>query len=192
MRSGLVQTGAWAAATGVAVLLSWLGVSSVLSDDAFGPPKPLPLPARSTTPGPVQVGATHAPGPPPSATPPEQPGTTPGASTEPPSTAAPAHRSPTPTPESTEDGDDDAADGGDSAAPTPSSVHSYLVPGGRVALDIHPDSADLVSATPDAGWQMQVWHGDEWMRIDFSLNGAANSVFVTWNGHAPDVQTVVR
>ncbi|MDH6135253.1 hypothetical protein P3T37_004663 [Kitasatospora sp. MAA4] len=176
MRSGLVQTGAWAAATGVAVLLSWLGVSSVLSDDAFGPPKPLPLPATSAAPGPAAAPSPSA---------------SPSPSTMPP--PAPTHQSPTPTPESSEDGnDDDSADGGDSADPTPSAVHSYLVPGGRVALDIHPDSAELVSATPDAGWQMQVWHGDEWMRIDFSLNNATNSVFVTWNGHAPDVQTVVR
>ncbi|GAB2707862.1 hypothetical protein GCM10010442_28920 [Kitasatospora kifunensis] len=75
---------------------------------------------------------------------------------------------------------------------TTGSVHSYLVPGGRVALDMRPDSAELVSATPDPGWQMQLWNGDQWLRIDFSRDGAANSVFVTWNGHPPDVQTVVR
>jgi hypothetical protein len=70
-------------------------------------------------------------------------------------------------------------------------VHSYLMPGGRVALDLQPASAELVSATPEAGWQMQVWHGDRWMRIDFSREGTVNSVFVTWNDHEPDVQIVV-
>ncbi|MGF1431729.1 hypothetical protein ACQRUO_35170, partial [Kitasatospora sp. LaBMicrA B282] len=48
MRSGLVQTGAWALATTAGVVLSWLGVSSVLSDSAFEPPRALPLPARAT------------------------------------------------------------------------------------------------------------------------------------------------
>lgn len=72
-------------------------------------------------------------------------------------------------------------------------MQSYLLPGGRVALDIHPDHADLVSATPDSGWQMQIWNGDQWMRIDFQQQpggGRVSSVFVTWNGHPPDVQTV--
>jgi hypothetical protein len=75
---------------------------------------------------------------------------------------------------------------------TGSSVHSYLVPGGRVAVNLRPDSAELVSAVPDPGWQMQVWNGDQWLRVDFSQGASTNSVFVTWNGHPPDVQTVVR
>ncbi|MEU6237374.1 hypothetical protein [Kitasatospora sp. NPDC047058] len=73
-----------------------------------------------------------------------------------------------------------------------SSVSSYPVPGGRVALDLRADSASLVSATPDPGWQMQVWNGPQWLRVDFTKGAQANSVFVTWNGHPPTVETVVR
>ncbi|MGF1431161.1 hypothetical protein ACQRUO_32290, partial [Kitasatospora sp. LaBMicrA B282] len=76
--------------------------------------------------------------------------------------------------------------------PSPGTVRSYLVPGGRVALDMQPADAELVSATPDPGWQMQMWNGDQWLRIDFTHGNSTNSVFVTWNGHPPDVQTVVR
>ncbi|PYC84408.1 hypothetical protein C7C46_07955 [Streptomyces tateyamensis] len=183
MRSGLVQTGAWAVATTAAVLLSWLGVSSVLSDAAFDPPATLALPGSATPAASGGVGTSS-----PDATLPDPPsdppsGTAPSPST-PPRSASPARRTTGPT--------GGAAQPQQPAQPQASTVHSYLVPGGRVALDEHPDRADLVSATPDAGWQMQMWNGDQWMRIDFSRDGATNSVFVTWNGHAPDVQTVVR
>lgn len=71
-------------------------------------------------------------------------------------------------------------------------MKSYPVPGGKVALDIRPDKASLVSATPDPGWQMQVWNGDQWMRVDFTKGEQANSVFVYWNGHPPVVETAIR
>lgn len=45
MRNGLVQLGAWAAATGAAVALSWLGVHAVLTGAAFEQPTALPLPS---------------------------------------------------------------------------------------------------------------------------------------------------
>ncbi len=69
-------------------------------------------------------------------------------------------------------------------------VHSYILPGGRVALDLRAHDAELVSATPEAGWAMQVWHGDQWMRIVFSKDDRASQVYVTWNGYQPDVQVV--
>ncbi|PBC79603.1 hypothetical protein BX265_4413 [Streptomyces sp. TLI_235] len=174
MRSGLVQIGAWAVATGAAVALSWYGVHTVLTEAGFERPQAVPLPsataeAPASLPAATSAAATGEPVSP-----------SPSPSSAPPSlSAAPTLPSPIRT-----------------ASPvksaSPSSVRSYLVPGGRVALDIHPDQAELVSATPDAGWQMQVWNGDHWMRIDFSKDDKANSVFVTWNGHPPDVQTVVR
>ncbi len=161
MRNGLVQLGAWAAATGAAVLLSWLGVHAVLADASFEQPQALPLPVPP---------ASHSPATP--APPATTPAAAPTPSTDPasPSPSAP-HRP---------------------AATSTTPVHSYLVPGGRVALDLKPDQAELVSATPDPGWQMQNWHGDQWMRFDFTKGDSTNSVFVTWNGHPPDVQTVVR
>ncbi|WP_035848815.1 hypothetical protein [Kitasatospora azatica] len=188
MRSGLVQTGAWAAATTAAVVLSWLGVSTVLSDAAFEAPGALPLPHGTLAPAASASGAGADP----------QPETTSAA----PSTAASPTPSPSPSAASPSASRAAAPATSRHTAPAgssapagqgqPSTVHSYLVPGGRVALDEHPDRAELVSATPDAGWQMQIWNGDQWLRIDFSKDGAANSVFVTWNGHPPDVQTVVR
>lgn len=182
MRNGLVQLGAWAAATGAAVALSWYGVHAVLSEAAVDRPQAVPLPTApaaalpSLPPAASGVAASpsgeHRPSPSPSP---------PAASTATTQSGPPTVPSPIRS---------QAASSKRSA--TPSTVRSYLVPGGRVALDIRPDSAELVSATPDTGWQMQVWNGDHWMRIDFTKDGAANSVFVTWNGHAPDVQTVVR
>ncbi|WP_405013132.1 hypothetical protein [Kitasatospora sp. NBC_01539] len=174
MRNGIVQIGAWAVATGAAVALSWSGVHAVLSEAGSERPQAVPLPTAAglslppaTSSGDGSPSAAQSPSP--SAPTPSGSPTLPSpirtATTQPPRTKKPS---------------------------TPTTVHSYLVPGGRVALDIRPDRAELVSATPDAGWQMQVWNGDHWMRIDFSKDDSANSVFVTWNGHAPDVQTVVR
>ncbi|MEV6206018.1 hypothetical protein [Kitasatospora sp. NPDC051914] len=174
MRSGLVQIGAWAVATGAAVALSWWGVHTVLSEAGFERPQAVPLPSAavagmSNPPSPVVETTVTAPEPTPSA--------------DSPSAGSPSASPTLPSPVRTASPKKSAS---------PSSVRSYLVPGGRVALDIHPDRAELVSATPDPGWQMQVWNGDHWMRIDFSKDNSANSVFVTWNGHPPDVQTVVR
>jgi hypothetical protein len=72
-------------------------------------------------------------------------------------------------------------------------VHSYPVQGGRVTLDLGESSATLVSATPESGWRMQVWKQDEWIRVDFTSadNTTTSSVFCTWNGHPPVVQTYV-
>ncbi|MER8185455.1 hypothetical protein [Kitasatospora sp. NPDC094015] len=166
MRSGLVQLGAWTAATGAAVVLSWLGVHSVLAGTVFEQPTAVPLPSAAA-PSPTPEAASA----PPTASSTEAPA--PAGSSAPPSTrsAAPS-RTPGP-------------------RPSPSaSVQSYLVPGGRVALDLRADRAELISATPDPGWKMQVWNEREWMRIDFSHPDGTSSVFVTWNGHPPIVQTV--
>ncbi|WP_371481287.1 hypothetical protein [Kitasatospora sp. NBC_00315] len=179
MRNGLVQLGAWAAATGAAVALSWFGVHAVLTGAAFEQPKALPLPspaAAASSTGPAESSAPATDSAETSAVPTPSASATVGSATQRASAPGSAPTSPQ----------------ARRSPPAATTVHSYLVPGGRVALDIRPTSAELVSATPDPGWQMQVWHGDQWMRIDFSKDGEANSVFVTWNGHEPDVQTVVR
>ncbi|MQS12437.1 hypothetical protein F7Q99_09085 [Streptomyces kaniharaensis] len=174
MRNGLVQLGAWAAATGAAVALAWFGVHAVLTGAAFEQPAALPLPS------PAADGAPRTP----SATPPPE-STRAEASTQPASPTTATPHTPTATPSTSR-----------RPAPEPtgttSSVKSYPVPGGRVALDIRQDRASLVSATPDPGWQMQVWNGDQWMRVDFTRGTQANSVFVYWNGHPPIVETAVR
>ncbi|MEU4118140.1 hypothetical protein AB0F71_27055 [Kitasatospora sp. NPDC028055] len=183
MRNGLVQLCAWAAATGAAVALSWLGVHAVLGGAASERPTALPLPSPKA--GSTPYGASATPGRTPAEdvpSSPASPSASPTASTAataahaPVTTAAaPPTRKPVP------------------AATTPTStVKSYPVPGGRVALDIRADRASLVSATPDPGWQMQVWNGDQWMRVDFTKDNQANSVFVYWNGHPPVVETAIR
>ncbi|MEV4614017.1 hypothetical protein AB0K43_15690 [Kitasatospora sp. NPDC049258] len=166
MRSGLVQLGAWTAATGAAVVLSWLGVHAVLAGTVFEQPTAVPLPSAAA-PSPTPEGSTA----PPTASSTEASATA-GASAPASTQGAAPSRAP-------------------SHRPSPSaSVQSVLVPGGRVALDIRADRAELISATPDPGWKMQVWNQQEWMRIDFSHPEGTSSVFVTWNGHPPTVQTV--
>jgi hypothetical protein len=173
MRSGLVHLGAWALATTAAVLLSWLGVSAVLSDSAFEPPAALPLRGSATPP--------TAPPSLPAAPPATAAGPSPTATGHSPTPVAERHPVPPATPATTPD-----------PSSTAGTVRSYLVPGGRVAVNLRPDSAELVSAVPDPGWQLQMWTGDQWLRVDFTQGDSTNSVFVTWNGHPPDVQTVVR
>lgn len=170
MRSGLVQLGAWTAATGAAVALSWLGVHAVLTDGILDQPVAVALPPAASA---RTAGATD----PPPATP----------SPAPPPTSAVPSAAPDPGPSAPARS---TAAARRSSSPTPSTVHSYPLPGGRVALDLQPTQAVLVSATPEPGWAMQVWHGDQWMRIDFSKDGRTSSVFVTWNGHPPDVQAI--
>ncbi|MFJ1755235.1 hypothetical protein [Kitasatospora sp. NPDC088134] len=178
MRSGLVQLGAWTAATGAAVALSWLGVHAVLAATVFEQPTVAALPSAASS----------------RTVPPTAPPTAPPAEGPPPSTAAAV---PSPSP--------DPAPGAGAGAPTrpvpstaavskkpsPSSgtVQSYLLPGGRVALDLLPTEARLVSATPEVGWTVQTWQEDQWMRIVFSRDDRASQVWVTWNTGRPVVQT---
>lgn len=68
-------------------------------------------------------------------------------------------------------------------------MKAYPVTGGRVVFDLATSSAELVSATPDAGWQMQVWKQPYWIRVTFTKAGREMSVFCTWNGHPPLVET---
>jgi len=68
-------------------------------------------------------------------------------------------------------------------------VRGYQLTGGRVVLELTETSARLVSAIPEAGWQMQTWQAEGWLRVDFSRDGSTSSCFVTWNGHPPAVQT---
>ncbi|MER7753048.1 hypothetical protein [Kitasatospora sp. NPDC097643] len=182
MRNGLVQLGAWAAATGAAVALSWFGVHAVLTGAAFEQPAALPLPSAPA------AGTPHAS----TATPAEGHSATRTETPAPPASPAAAGSPHGPAPTATATATATAVRKPSPTATATSSVKSYPVPGGKVALDIRPDKASLVSATPDPGWQMQVWNGDQWMRIDFTKDAQANSVFVYWNGHPPVVETAIR
>ncbi|MCG6496329.1 hypothetical protein [Kitasatospora sp. A2-31] len=193
MRNGLVQLGAWAAATGAAVALSWFGVHTVLTGAAFERPSALPLPSASggTRTAPDEGGpGTPAPAPAQSRT--QTQAGPPSAPPAPPSVTATATASATSARAAAPSGAQPSSRRPAPAATTTSSVHSYPVQGGRVALDLRPDGASLVSAVPDPGWQMQIWNEPQWLRVDFTKDGQANSVFATWNGHPPTVETVVR
>ncbi|MFF5189500.1 hypothetical protein ACFY30_38035 [Streptomyces sp. NPDC000345] len=167
MRRGLVHVLAWSLATGAAVTLSWWGVHTVMAGTAYDPPRALPLTAGEAT------SATRNSGP------------LPSPSASPSSSPTPSRSVPSPKPSRTP------------VAPDPSesassgTVKSYETDGGRVVLDLDRTYATLVSATPAAGWSVQVWKTESWIRVDFSSGAQRVSVFCTWHDGPPrvDVQT---
>ncbi|WP_189305939.1 hypothetical protein [Streptomyces albospinus] len=178
MQRGLVHAAAWTLATGAAVTLSWFGVHTVLSGTAYDPPRALPLSEQATSSATPQVSSTHRPRPSVSAT----------ASPSPSDTGSPRTAGPSRTGGGTSYSPSANAGGG-SAPAAGSRIRSYAASGGRVVFDLHSSYAELVSATPNAGWEMQVWKQDGWIRVDFTGGGAHTSVICTWNGHPPTVVT---
>uniref|UniRef100_UPI0035A5A6AD hypothetical protein n=1 Tax=Streptomyces roseicoloratus TaxID=2508722 RepID=UPI0035A5A6AD len=67
-------------------------------------------------------------------------------------------------------------------------VKSYGTDGGRVVFDLGPSSAELVSAVPGSGWQMQVWKQPTWIRVTFTKDSREISVFCLWHDTAPRVE----
>jgi hypothetical protein len=67
-------------------------------------------------------------------------------------------------------------------------VKGYATKGGRAVFDLGEDSATLVSATPTAGWSVQVWKDSTWIRVEFTSGTDKVSVFCTWHDHAPSVE----
>lgn len=188
MRRRLVHALAWTLATLAAVTVSWFGVRLVL-DSTSDRPHTVPLSGRAPSPSPPPlVGtATERPAPP--------------SPTPPPTTPSAAESSPEP-PERTESprGTDGTGDGpgdgaGDAAqqdrppASAPGDVQTYPVAGGRVTFEMTTDAAELVSATPEAGWQMQTWEQTTWIRVDFVADGRRTSVICTWHDSEPRVET---
>jgi hypothetical protein len=68
-------------------------------------------------------------------------------------------------------------------------ITQYPTAGGVAVLSLTSTSATLVSATPTAGYSVAVWHNTGWLRVDFTSSSATWTVFATWNGHSPAVQT---
>ncbi len=169
---------AWTLATGAAVTLSWWGVHSVMSGTAYDPPLAVPLAAQ-----PLSSSTQRAQPPDPPA---QSASASPSASPTPaaPSSAGPSSGKPsqkpaaTPSPYGQGDGQD------------PGKVKAYPVSGGRVVFSLGASSAELVSATPAAGWRMQVWKQDYWIRVTFTRDGREVSVFCTWHDHPPLVEIV--
>jgi len=76
-----------------------------------------------------------------------------------------------------------------SPSPTPATRdRTYVTPGGRVVLSLTPAAARLISATPSPGYEVSIWRGDAWLRVDFARGRRVSSLFATWNGHEPTVQ----
>ncbi|MFC9588358.1 hypothetical protein ACFTUC_00860 [Streptomyces sp. NPDC056944] len=186
MRRGLVHALAWSLATGAAVTLSWWGVHTVLSGTVYDPPRALPLPAGSaeapaTAGGEPQTSSTRSP----TTTPPSAPATPKST----PSEARTAPATPSATPSQRPDPTTEAPTTVPPSDPGfGSGVKSYPVDGGRVTFDLGETSAELVSATPASGWQMQVWKQTTWIRVTFTKDGRELSVFCLWHDSAPRVE----
>ncbi|MFH8347101.1 hypothetical protein [Streptomyces sp. NPDC018045] len=190
MHRGLVHTAAWTLATGAAVTLSWFGVHTVLAGTAYDPPRALPLSDNAPSPhtgtgGGVspRASSTHRPKPSAPASP------RPGQSAKANELPREAGGGP-----SGEDGQHTGGGphpppGGASSPATGGTVKSFSTAGGRVVIDLGTRSAQLVSATPGTGWQMQVWQQDQWLRVDFRGGPGHTSVICAWNGHPPTVET---
>ncbi|MFG2332198.1 hypothetical protein ACGFMM_21530 [Streptomyces sp. NPDC048604] len=161
MRRGLVHALAWSLATGAAVTLSWWGVHTVMAGTAYDPPLALPIPAAGSG-SPKASSTQHPPTPAPSKTPRKK---------------TPPPPSPTPQKPTTQPPSPDAG-----------RVKSYTVDGGRVVFALGETSAELVSATPSAGWQMQVWKQPTWIRVTFTRDAHERSVFAVWHDSAPRVE----
>ncbi|WP_405664071.1 hypothetical protein [Streptomyces sp. RK9] len=182
MRRGLVHTIAWSLATGAAVTLSWWGVRTVMAGTAYDPPRALPLVSgdRSALP---RSSSTHRPEPTPS--PPEKSGE-PSGSKHPDPTKTPDRGTKSPQRPSPDHPRGDRPE--NSASPPRSgSVKGYTTEGGRVVFDLGRSSATLVSASPAAGWSMQVWKAPTWIRVEYTSGADRVSVFCTWHDHAPRV-----
>jgi hypothetical protein len=156
------------AATLVAIAISWLGVTKVLSAGAFDSSPP----ALS-----VDPPATSAP----SGTPGFS-GSAPATTSAVTTTSRPPTAPRTPRSTATEPSSTPASD-------TEGNVRGYQLDGGRVVVDLGPTSARLVSAIPEPGWQAQTWQAEGWIRVDFTNGASTSSCFITWNGHPPTVQT---
>jgi hypothetical protein len=177
--------------TGAAVTLSWWGVHTVMTGTAYDPPRALPIAdaARAEDRGAKpQPSFTHRPGksPKPSASPSaeDKDGESKGGEYDTgrkPSAGSPRGSGPAAPP---------------SPAGTPSggtvNVKGYTVDGGRVVFDIQRASAELVSATPESDWQMQVWKTEQWIRVTFTRDDREISVFCSWYQHAPLVEIEER
>ncbi|MFD9796565.1 hypothetical protein ACFWXK_37065 [Streptomyces sp. NPDC059070] len=178
LHRGFVHVCAWSLATGAAVTLSWWGVHTVLAGTAYDPPRAVPLTGEQhTTQGAVRplASATRRPQESPSPS---------GPAARSPEGGPPGRRSPAPSKSSGYPG----SSGSSGPAASSGDVKGYNVAGGRVVFDIGTASAELVTATPDSGWRMQVWKQPTWIRVTFSQGTREVSVFCTWYNHAPTVE----
>ncbi|MFH9732573.1 hypothetical protein [Streptomyces sp. NPDC017260] len=187
MRRGLVHVLAWLLATGAAVTLSWWGVHTVMTGTAYDRPRALPITAADTSVrdsrGPDAAGDDGGSESPASST------RRPSPSGSPSPTPSGTPREPRPAPSRTTTATAPAATPAPDPAPTASGrLRSYDTDGGRAVFDLGTSSASLVSATPGAGWSMQVWKTESWIRVEFTSGADRVSVFCTWHDSPPRVE----
>ncbi|MFI6205232.1 hypothetical protein ACIBAI_02375 [Streptomyces sp. NPDC051041] len=181
MRRGLVHVLAWLLATGAAVTLSWWGVHTVMAGTAYDPPRALPITAAGATAREPEPLASSTSRPSPTRSPSPEPSPTRGPST-PAAPAPPGTPTAPPAPASA------SAPSPAPAATATGEVRRYDTEGGRAVFDIGAASATLVSATPGAGWSMQVWKTQAWIRVEFASGADRVSVFCTWHDGPPRVE----
>ena len=189
LRLRLVPAGAWTLATGAAVALSWFGVHTVLAGTDYEPPRTLPVTDATSHSAEPRSSSTHRPKPPEKSSPSPSPSRgkpSPGKSTKTPSPG----RSGTGEPEKSQppapppDPGPGSGDGGHEGK-----VKGTTVKGGRAVFDMGSKSATLVSATPDAGWDMRVWDSSTWIRVTFTKGDSSATVFCRWNDSEPRIET---
>ncbi|WP_432009617.1 hypothetical protein [Streptomyces bacillaris] len=210
-RLPLKQGIAWTLSTAVAGALSWWGVHTVMAATAYPPPvavalteerveaesRATPAPSASDRPNtpvgsadPAATGTEEGPGYEATGRPDPGPGAESGAEASAGTGASPTPgrggASPSGGPSGGAGAEGTAAGGGSGSAE--GEVKSYTVDGGRVAFSLGRDSAELVSATPNAGWRMQVWHHPQWIRVTFTQGERGIDVFCSWHEHPPLVQ----
>jgi hypothetical protein len=155
---------AWVGGTAAAVGLAWFGAGMVVRNTTASPVAPV---IRAVRPA-GSAGAAALP-----SSAPASP-----VSPVPSSSSSPARPAPAPAPVSRRP----------APAPSPSGqARSYSLDGGRVTLLVTADSAQLVTAVPEAGFTVQNWSGPDWLRVDFSSGTQVSSLIASWNGHAPSV-----
>ncbi|ANB06561.1 hypothetical protein SAM40697_2602 [Streptomyces ambofaciens] len=181
MRRGLVHVLAWLLATGAAVTLSWWGVHTVMAGTAYDAPRALPVTAADAS-----VPDAREPDGAEDAKPSVSSTRRPSPSGSPSPTPSGTPRKPDPAPSRTAKPSAPAAS---DHSPTASGrVRSYDTDGGRAVFDLGTASASLVSATPGAGWSMQVWKTESWIRVEFTSGADRVSVFCTWHDGPPRVE----
>lgn len=171
---------AWVAGTVIAVSVASFGANVVLRNAGTGPG----MPVISGVP---PIVATTAPALPPGL--PTAPVTPTAAKPAPAASAPPATHpaSASPSPSLPRTPGPSAASPTATPSATAGSLRDYTLAGGRVTLDLTPDSVQLVTAIPDAGYAVQTWSGTGWLRVDFSSGPQVSSLIASWYEHAPSV-----
>jgi hypothetical protein len=150
---------AWMAGTAIAVSVAWLGANVVVRNAGVGPGMPVINPAVL-----------------PLATAPVPAATPSGAVTPAASAGRTAPRQAVVTPPASVP-----------ASPSAGDVRAYTLAGGNVTLAVSGNTAQLVTAVPDAGYSVQTWSGTGWLRVDFSSGARVSSLIASWYEHAPTV-----